>query len=173
MGPLTYSLCKKPVIGFAMWITSLCAFPPPLPATELDLENRGAAVTKAFEVPLDHLYEINLDVKHSSAEARLNASPLSLGICGTNGAAATSSYRGAGGLPLRIRISDTKNERVVFEQEYFHPCKTGHTGMEESLQLSDLFLTKGTYLIEIVTLQAASDYASLKPALSIVAPRRK
>ena len=60
LGPIAYSLCQKPVIGHAMWITGLCAFWPPIPDTEISIQDTGLALNKEFSAPVTKSYLLTL-----------------------------------------------------------------------------------------------------------------
>jgi hypothetical protein len=71
MGPITYSLCHKEVIGLAMWITGLCAFPPLIPATEILIRDSGLVLSREFNAPVDTSYLLSLRFVFPSTETRI------------------------------------------------------------------------------------------------------
>jgi hypothetical protein len=70
MGPIAYSLCQKPIIGAAMFISSLCAFPPLIKETPLSLAKSGTSISIPFTVPVDKRYEFILTFESQSTEER-------------------------------------------------------------------------------------------------------
>jgi hypothetical protein len=70
MGPITYCLCHKEIIGVAMWITGLCAFPPLIPVTEISINEPGLVISKEFNAPVDKSYLLDLNFIFPSTEAR-------------------------------------------------------------------------------------------------------
>ena len=57
-----------------MWITGLCAFWPPIPDTEISIQDTGLALNKEFSAPVTKSYLLTLNFFNS--ESNLATSPI-------------------------------------------------------------------------------------------------
>lgn len=69
MGPIAYTLCHKPLIGLAMFVSGMCAFPALIDRQPIDLTKAGATVSVPFEAPVDKRYTLDLVFAFASKEA--------------------------------------------------------------------------------------------------------
>jgi hypothetical protein len=60
MNEAILALCKKPAIGIAMWLSSMCATNQALKDTFVDLAKEGIVVDQKIEVPMDERYSLML-----------------------------------------------------------------------------------------------------------------
>lgn len=66
MNALTASLCKKPVIGVAMWLMTLCANNQALHEKYVDLGSSGVLLSEMFEAPMDERYSLIFWLRRSA-----------------------------------------------------------------------------------------------------------
>ena len=71
MDPATYALCQKSVVGPAMWIASLCVFPPLFANVPFSLETQGTSISQEFSAPVDRKYNLTLTFDFPTTEDRL------------------------------------------------------------------------------------------------------
>jgi hypothetical protein len=69
MGPLTYSLCHKPVLGLAMFVAGACGFPPLFHEEPFPLQQASAGFVKEFEAPVSKPYSLLLVFGFPSANS--------------------------------------------------------------------------------------------------------
>ena len=60
MNETTLALCKKPVIGLAMWLSSMCVANQALKDTFIDIAKEGVVLDQKIEVPMDERYSLML-----------------------------------------------------------------------------------------------------------------
>lgn len=60
MNETTLALCKKPVIGLAMWLSSMCATNQALKDTFADLTKVGVVLDQKIDIPMDERYSLML-----------------------------------------------------------------------------------------------------------------
>lgn len=161
MGPITYSLCHKPVIGLAMWITGLCTFWPPIPDTEISIRDSGLVLNKEFSAPVAKSYLFTLRFVFPSTEARLKDKLVGQryvgGYCtgGTEYEDVPLPDRSGLGLPIPLKvIVRTEPGGIPVAEQTFHSlCTTGHMTTDKIRDIGRLHLNEGTYRVEVYNLQ--------------------
>lgn len=144
MNTLTASLCKKPVIGVAMWLMTFCASNQALHEKYVDLGNSGVLLSETFEAPMNERYRLIFLLHQSSSEDKAQDWPKN--ICATR---STSSEET---LPISIsaRITNiTKQSTVTYNFPIV--CPRPHYEDSKSLGLGSMQLEVGKYRIEIVS----------------------
>jgi len=134
MGPITYSLCQKALIGPALWIAGLCTFPPLIENTALPLTTAGATVSAPFTVPVDLRYQFVLQFEFPSTEARLQDTLVGSRYqteCDTDPAALADKPEFGRPIPLRLVIRNAKDHSLVTDEQVTSLCVLGHAGNKE------------------------------------------
>lgn len=175
MGPVTYALCQKPVIGLLMYMSTLCAFPPLILEEPLSLASAGASVSKAFVVPVDKTYWFDLAFEFSSMEA-LTRNPMYKPRYGcAAGAAAedTPTERGkdAGAIPIHVSIRRQSDGRVIVNKTLMSRCQFAMSGGEHPTlwqEIGRVELTPGKYVAEVSNLEAQPGLDGVKTSFSLV-----
>ncbi|HYD61685.1 MAG TPA: DUF5625 family protein [Noviherbaspirillum sp.] len=175
MGPTTYLLCQKPVIGLVMWAATLCAFPPLFSDAPIELAVAGATVTRSFTVPVEKGYPLALNFRFPSVEARLGDQ-----IVGDrhdekcNGKARYEEIpeiqrSGLGRpIPLKVVVRKTADRSVVVEQTFESLCITSHNGTNAKTRtIGWLTLPIGDYIAEITNLQAQPGFSGVVTTVSL------
>ncbi|MDT4288610.1 hypothetical protein RO575_03485 [Methylomonas sp. MO1] len=60
MNETTLVLCKKPIIGLAMWLMSMCVTNQALKDAFIDISKKGAVLDQNIDVPMDERYSLML-----------------------------------------------------------------------------------------------------------------
>ena len=171
MGPTTYTLCQKAVIGPAMWIAGLCTFPPLINDASLPLSSAGAAVTTPFSVPVDKDYKFILEFEFKSAEARLRDMIVGGSYrteCEKEPAALLGKPEYGRPIPVRVVVRKAKDRTVVIDQQFTSLCVVGHVANRKSRGIGWVSLTRGEYTAEITNVDAQEDMTDIKTSISLV-----
>lgn len=184
MGPITYSLCQKPVIGFVMLAASLCVFPPLIPAEPFPLDTAGATVTKEFEVPVDKQYTFELVFEFPSGANKLNDKLVGAwphDYCDVN-AKYEQIYehipepeRSKMGQPIPIRIVVRKSDdhAIVMDRTLMTLCSSGSTETVKRRPIGRVSLGRGKYIAEITNLESQSQFEGVKTRVTLVSGHGK
>jgi hypothetical protein len=176
MGPATYALCQKPVIGLVMFISSLCAFPPLILNEPLSLTRAGSAASKEFVVPVDKTYMFDLAFEFSSMEA-LKRDPMPKAGYGCEDdikiekMPTTLGQNLAGSIPIHISIRRQSDGRVIIDQTFVSRCKFAVSDSEHPTvwqKIGRVELTRGTYVVEVSNLEAQAGLDGVKTSFSLV-----
>lgn len=172
MGPITFALCHKALIGPAMWITGLCSFPPLIDALPFPLDAGGSTVSSAFSVPVDKNYEFFMSFEFVSTEARLQDK-----LVGSNyGAAcdrgpapplAKSEYGRP--IPIRIVIRKMSDKSIVIDSEFVTLCVQGWMDNHKGRSIAWLALSQGEYTAEVTNVTAQEGFGAVTSSISLVA----
>lgn len=180
MGPITYSLCHKPVIGVLMYVSSLCAFPPPIPNEPLPMASAGLAVSKEFEAPVDKAYAFDLVFEFPTGDARLSDQILGkwpMEYCGKNIAYEDIpvTHRAVMGrpIPIRIVIRKISDRSIVADQTHVTLCSSGHTSTMKWRPIGWVNLTRGKYIAEVTNLKSQPGLEGVKTMFTLVGGRGK
>ena len=156
MGPITYSLCQKPVIGLVMYITSACAFPPLFHGEPFPLQRAGAHIVKEVKAPIDHVYDLQLDFQFSSAQA-MGADAL-VGSrydahCARPYADIPEAHREGLGqpIPLHVRVREKRTGALIMDKVFDSLCITSSASwdFQKTRTAGRIDLKQGRYLIEV------------------------
>lgn len=177
MNPTLYALCQKPLIGPALWLSTLCAFPPLLKETPIAVSNPGTVLSSQFVAPVATRYFLSASFKFQSTQERMSDT-----IVGSTfdapcfGPAAKHlenfpvSARAQLGQPLRLKVTikSQSTSSVVYSQDIASVCRAGHDGAAKKTQVLSLIeLAEGSYSIVVQNLEARPDLDALHPTLSI------
>lgn len=171
MGPTAYALCQKGIIGPAMWIVGLCAFPPLISSTVLPLQTVGTVTSSSFTVPVDKNYQFLLEFEFTSTEARLQDK-----IVGNNYAAGCQSNPTALAgqpeygrlIPIRVVIRRSNDRSVVVDSRYETLCLQSHINNRKSRSIGWVTLSRGEYTAEITNLAVQDGLLDTKTSFSLV-----
>jgi hypothetical protein len=176
MGPVTYSLCHKEIIGLAMWITGFCAFPPLIPATEVSLRDPGLILSKDFNAPVDTSYLLNLRFVFPSTEIRIKdrlvgdryASQYCDGDIPYD--AIPDHERPGLGFPIPFKVTvRTEPEGIPVIERTFHSlCHVAHAKNDKYRNVGRFDLNQGGYRIEVTNLQPQLAFDDITIEMSLV-----
>ncbi|NML18259.1 DUF5625 family protein [Azohydromonas caseinilytica] len=180
MGPTTYALCQKPVIGIVMWITALCGFPPLFADEPIALSREGSTITREFEAPVDLKYPLNIDFEFESTQARLDDSIVGYRFdanCWGNKRYDDIPERQREGLgrpmPFRVMIRHAADRAVVLDRVFDSLCITSHRDNLKTRTIGWLELRRGQYTAEVTNLEAQAGLEHVVTRVSLVGGRFK
>jgi hypothetical protein len=153
MNPLTYSLCKKPVIGIVMFVTSLCAFPPPFYAEPLPLQRAGASLVKEFEAPVSKSYFLELGFTYPSSAA-VRSDPTE-------------------GIPIHVLVRAKTNGAILIDKVFEARGIIGGTVLTTTMPVARIDLAAGRYVIEARNMKSQPGLDGVQTTLSLVAGHGK
>jgi hypothetical protein len=175
VNPTLYALCHKPVIGVALWLSTLCTFPPLLKETPIAVAKAGLVVSSAFQVPVAQGYFLSARFTFPSTQERISDTLVGARFdtpCYGPGARRfedfQSSDRRQMGHPLRLRIMVKRQPsgKVAYSEDVASICRAGHDGGAVKTQvLSLMTLAQGSYSIEVHNLEPRPDLDALHPSL--------
>lgn len=176
MNSITYALCSKQIIGPAMWIVGLCSFPPPVPPTEVSLQERGLVLQRDFEAPVSKAYGLDLRFIFPSVDARLKDELVGDGRLSRycDGSIPYSSIpqadrQGLGRpIPLKVVVRKQAGGALVVEQVFDSLCMAAHGTNDKSRALGPLVLKEGAYRLEVHNLIAQPTFKDVTVELSLV-----
>ncbi|MCE3272249.1 MAG: hypothetical protein K0S57_2646 [Ramlibacter sp.] len=172
-----YAMCQKPVIGIALWLFNLCAFPPLLKETPISVLAPGTVLSSPFSVPVSKGYFLSARFTFPSTQERISDT-----LVGSEfdtpcfGPAAKRfddfpvSARTHLGKPLRLKaiIKSRPSGSVAYAQEIASICRSGHNGAAVKTQvLSLIWLAEGNYTIEVQNVEPRPEIDALHPSLII------
>ena len=178
MGPIAYVLCQKPVIGLAMFVSSLCVFPPLALDVPVSLTTVGARTSISISVPVDKSYFAELDFEFPNADAmradEIVGSRYDKKYCEAEGPSIdipAAQLTGLGRpIPLLVSIRRKSNNAVVLERTFVSLCLVSTSGhrLKKSRMLGAIALTRGNYTVEIMNLEAQAGLGDVKTSFSLI-----
>jgi hypothetical protein len=178
MGPITYALCQKQVIGMAMFVSGLCAFPPLIKQEPISLAKAGSAASKEFVVPVDKPYFFDLAFEFPSVEAfRRNqvAGPGHGNYCEDDvkieDLPAVRPANLGRLIPIHVVVKRTSDKHVVVDQTFVSSCGTGSSGTDHPTiwwRIGRVELTRGEYIAELTNVEAQSGLEGVKTTVYLV-----
>jgi hypothetical protein len=60
MNATALALCKKPIVGVAMWLSSMCVTNQALQNTYINLSKNAVVLDQAIDIPMDETYSLML-----------------------------------------------------------------------------------------------------------------
>lgn len=175
MGPLTYSLCHKPVIGLVMYITSACAFPPLFYDEPFALQRAGARVVKEVEAPIDHVYKVNLAFHFPSAQARdadtLVGSRYDANCERAHAEIPEAQREGLGRpIPIHVRVWEKPGGALILDKTFDYLCMSSSSPGEfiKTRSAARVELRRGRYLVEVHNVIAQPALDGVKTTLGLV-----
>lgn len=180
MGPAIYSLCQKPVIGAVMWMATLCAFPPLISRLPLSLEEAQATATSEFTVPVDKVYQLELEFEFPTVQARLQDRVAGTRFdesCLDEAVPRDPSWAGRAGagrvIPLRLVIRRQADRAVVIDRTFQSRCALGHADRRKWRAVGAVELARGDYLAQITNLQPQDGLDGVRTTASLTAGQGK
>lgn len=180
MGPTTYALCQKPVIGIVMWITTLCGFPPLFADEPMALSREGSSITREFEAPVDLKYPLTIDFEFESTQARLDdaivGERFDENCWGTKRHEQIPEQQREGlgrPMPFRVVIRHAADRAVVLDRVFTSLCITSHRDNVKRRTIGWLELPRGHYTAEVTNLEAQAGLEHVVTRVSLVGPRFK
>ena len=140
MNALTASLCKKPVIGIAMWLMTLCASNQALHEKYVDLGAAGVILSESFEAPMSEQYSLIFWLRQEQADS--TAPQWSRFLCST-------SAKEASTLNILARVTNLKKGATA---TYNLPIGCPRPPHEEggTLVVGSFKLEAGEYRVELI-----------------------
>jgi hypothetical protein len=167
----------KGVIGAALWLSTLCAFPPLLKETPIAVARSGTVLSTVFKVPVTQGYFLSARFTFASTQERISDTLVGSSFdapCYGPGAKRfedfPSSDRSQLGQPLRLRVTikSQPSGAAAYSQDIASICRVGHDGAAVKTQVLSLIdLAEGTYSIEVQNLESRPDLEGLHPSLII------
>lgn len=139
-----------------MWITGLCAFPPPVPRQRVALDRPGLIMTASFSVPADKKYPLVFGCKTSASNPEGEVRE----YCGFDRDYDTTSdwKKLGGGRSVKFKVVIRKGDGLppIFEGAMDHICLTSN-GFQDDLLVGYIPLVEGAYKIEVFNLRTYED----------------
>jgi hypothetical protein len=184
MGPITYSLCQKPVIGFVMWAAYLCGFPPLIPSEPFPLTTAGITVAKEFKAPVDKAYAFELVFEFPSGAERLNDQLIGswpLDYCGRNvryediykDIPESQRVKMGHPVPIRVVVLRLVDRSVVADQTYMTLCSSAFNSTMKWRTIGWVTLSRGKYIAEVTNLESQPAFAGIKTTFTLVSGHGK
>ena len=177
MGPITYSLCQKPVIGLMMWATSMCHFPALISDTPFSVTEVNNTVIKIFNVPVDKQYALKMDFDFTNREtykADINVGTRSHQHCfdETPYQKIPLKERKGLGQPLDFALTiRDKDQHIVVEKSFSSLCISSFRPYIKRRTLTRFYLTEGSYTLSLTTLTNYEDFQEVNTTLILDAGR--
>jgi hypothetical protein len=156
MNSLTAALCKKPVLGVAMWLATLCVTNQVFKYTFVDLNSPGLILSQDIDVPMDDDYGMKILLRPSAPPIQ-QARPTSWSevACSTvqdnNPTLAVDSPRQS---KVSLKIEVTSAQGAVLTERKFSPiCPLPNYENYDSLYLGSIGLKRGKYRFRILNEQ--------------------
>lgn len=169
MGPITYSLCHTSVIGPLMWMLSLCAFPPPLPPTDISLEDPGLVLSANFVVPVDKTYTLMLNFDFPTVQDRITDKIIGTGYdqhCKNEGEIESIIKNNVAiygkVIPVRVLVKRLPDAVVVLDKTFQSVCSSAHGSTDKDREVGYINLARGQYSIGIVNISGQSELKGIK-----------
>lgn len=181
MGPLTYTLCKKPVLGLVLFVANACGFPPLFHEEPFALQEAGARLVKEFEAPVSKPYSLNLNFHFPTAAAsradevvgdRHDAS------CDRDYATISIAQRMGLGrpIPVHVLVREKDTGAVAVDQVFDTLCITsqgGGPGFTKTRTAARFPLAAGSYVIELQSMEAQAGLDGVTTTASLVSGDHK
>jgi hypothetical protein len=178
MNPTLYSLCHESAFGPILWVVSLCAFPPPLKETAINVSTPGSVLSAKVQVPVGKSYFLSATYTFPSTEERVKdilvgaryANEPCYGKDAKQFDAYPESAHPSLGKPLRLKVTikNVANSELVYSQSVASVCTAGHDGAAKKTQVVALIeLPEGQLSVDVENLEPRHDLAALRPALTI------
>lgn len=147
MNEIALALCKKPVVGVAMWLSSMCVANQALKDAFVDLAKEGTVLEQTIEAPMDERYSLML--VFTPSEKYDPTSPRRSFI--SHFCAYSREQREAWRVPSQTLALDleikTPNGQPASRSVFKPMCERG--GNPRDLFLGNIDLKRGTYRLVI------------------------
>lgn len=153
MNSVTAALCKKPAIGLAMWLASLCATNQLLQDTFVDLQSPDIILFKDIDVKMDDSYRILMLLRSDVEPPHQQAKRASWSevICPPSPEYTQSSSVDSphpSNISLKVEVLSAKGV-VLTEQEFSPVCPRSKNENFDSLHLGSISLKQGKYRLRL------------------------
>ena len=171
MGPTTYALCQKSLIGPAMWIAGLCSFPPLVSHIALPMNTGGEFVVESFTVPVDKNYQFILQFEFASTDARLQDTIVGKSYSAEcdkehNSLAGKPEYGRP--IPIRIVVRSKTDRSILIDKQFTSLCLLGHVDNRKTRSVGWVTLSRGEYTLEVTNISAQNDLNNVQTFISLV-----
>nr|WP_315394188.1 hypothetical protein [uncultured Duganella sp.] len=177
MNPLIYSLCQKPVIGVALFASTMCAFPPLFADQSLPLQQGGASVVKQLEVTVGKPYFLDIGFAFPSAASHRNdevAGSRYDDNCARDYADIPLARREGLGRPIPIHVLVRDSGGAVTMDKVFNSlCIVASRAGAKTRTVGRIDLAAGNYTIEVDNVAAQAGLDGVKTTVSLVAGHGK
>jgi hypothetical protein len=175
MGPLTYSLCHKPVIGLVMYITSACAFPPLFYDEAFPLQQAGSHFVKAFDAPVGKAYSLQLGFHFPSAQAMRADAVVGSRYdpnCERPYADIPETQREGLGrpIPIRVLVREKRTGKVTLDRIFDTLCRTSSASerFKVTRTAARIELAEGSHVVEIWNMASHPGLEYVRTTVSLV-----
>ena len=173
MGPITYALCKKPLIGIVLFASSACAFPPLFHDEALPLQQAQASFVKEFEAPVSKTYFLQLRFHFPTVQAKEANTVVGSRHevhCKRDG----TQQAGVGSpIPIQVLIREQRSGKVMLDRVADTLCISDGTSLVKERRLARLELARGKYIAEIRNLESQAGLDGVKTTVSLFSGMRK
>jgi hypothetical protein len=180
MGPTTYTLCQKPVIGVIMFIAFLCSFPPLINNQPVSLETAGMVLSTPFTVRVDKSYGFELEFVFPSVEARLRDEIVGSrydvyckGDVRYEDIPKTETNGLGRPMPFQVVVRRKSDRVVVLDRSFQSLCTFAHVDSKKYRYIGWVPLPAGEYIAEIFNLAPQSGLEGVKTNISLVSGHGK
>jgi hypothetical protein len=173
VGPLTYSLCQKPVLGLVMYIATACTFPALFEAEPLPLQQAGMRITREFKAPVSKPYFLQLGFKFPSSSAtrsRERAGSRYDDKCLRDYADIPEPQKAGLGrpIPIHVLVREKRTGAVVVDRVFTSLCVTSWSANERQRTVARFELAAGTYVAEIRNMENQAGLEDVLTTMSLV-----
>lgn len=171
MGPTTYALCQKSLIGPAMWIAGLCSFPPLVSHLALPMNLGGESVTTSFTVPVEKNYQFILHFEFASTDARLQDAIVGRSYsaeCDNEPNSLVDKPEYGRPIPIRVVVRRAKDRLILVDKQFTSLCLLGHVDNRKTRSVGWVALPRGEYTAEVTNVAAQKDLTNTKTFISLV-----
>ncbi|MCC2957845.1 DUF5625 family protein [Massilia sp. IC2-477] len=173
MGPITYALCKKPVIGLVLFASSACAFPPLFHDEALPLQQAQAGFVKEFRAPVSKTYFLELRFHFPTAQAKDD--DMVVGSrhevdCKRDGAEQAGAGRP---IPIHVLVREKRSGTLMLDKVVDTLCISDGTSLVKQRRAARLELARGDYIAEIRNLESQSGLDGVRTTVSLFSGMRK
>ena len=176
MGPITYSVCHKSIVGLLLTLTPLCDFPPLVSQKPVSLQAPQIILSETFYVPVDDLgYFLFIKHRFGSTEERLadRLVGAEYGVpCYSRDAKSYDQYpedqRKRLGKPILLHATIRKvpSGELMLDKDFRSICPAGHDLKATKSQIIGLiWLNRGEYSMTVINKEARPDFANIHSSL--------
>jgi hypothetical protein len=159
-----------------MWITGLCAFWPPIPDTEISIQDAGLVLDKEFNAPVAKSYLLALRFVFLSRQAydkdELVGDGHTSTFCTSNIDYSDIPHRERPGLglpiPFKVIVRTEPAGTPVVEQVFHSLCKMSLMTNSKGRDVGRFYINEGNYRIEVYNLQPQPAFGDIKVQMSLV-----
>ncbi len=154
MNSTTAILCKKPVLGVLMWLSTLCATNQALHDSFIDLKTTGVILSKKIDIPTDEKYSLLLLLRttevadQSAVQTKGRWAAITCGAQVQEPREATDAGTPSPPLSLTVEILGANGKQV--SKAMFSPiCPRPTNDMAQYLRLGSIDMKRGEYKLEL------------------------